>query len=284
MLDSLRDDPRRSESRYRKKSVANLGNRITIISDCELPIGPKSERKVLAIEVTDENAVATTIRKLMETDKDAASPRFPRPPDLGDCADQIRCPGGGDRNARESVRHCRDRAGREAAGRSNFLRHGILRGQGTVVCRLAQGLAGTSVAGLGPNERLASAADFQHIAAQASALGIGPISFRFFSRSDQEFRPTYELIRTGQMPQSETVLSKLLNSVLADGKDGSPRKQQIDGHQLPDFNAVQRYLGPAGTFVTSLDDGWLCVGLMMAHAAGGERSEQDRIAGEGSRR
>jgi hypothetical protein len=115
-----------------------------------------------------------------------------------------------------------------------------------------------------PADQLASADDFHLVAAQAQALGIGPLSFRIFSRVDQEFLPTYELVRTGQMPHSETLLAKLLNSVAGDGKDAPPRKQRIDGHDLPEFPAVQRYLGPGGTFVTSLDNGWMCTGLMMA--------------------
>src|SRR4029079_14929177 len=71
VLDSLRDDPQGPRIDIEKNLIANLGNRITITSDCVLPIGPKSERKVLAVEVTDEKAVATTIRKLMEADKEA---------------------------------------------------------------------------------------------------------------------------------------------------------------------------------------------------------------------
>jgi hypothetical protein len=115
-----------------------------------------------------------------------------------------------------------------------------------------------------PADQLGSADDFRLVAAQAQALGLGPLSFRIFSRVDQEFLPTYELVRTGQMPRSETLLAKLLNSVASDGKDAPPRKQRIDGHDLPEFPSVQRYLGPGGTFVTSLDDGWMCTGLMMA--------------------
>jgi hypothetical protein len=118
-----------------------------------------------------------------------------------------------------------------------------------------------------PAEPLAKTDDYRQVAAQAQALGVGPLSFRIFSRVDQEFLPTYELVRTGQMPQSETVLAKLLNSVLGDGKEGPPRKQRIDGHELPDFSVVQRHLGPGGTFVTSLNDGWMCTGLMMRRDA-----------------
>lgn len=60
---------------------------------------------------------------------------------------------------------------------------------------------------------LTTADDFRLIAKQATAVGAGPLSFRVFSRTDQAFLPTYELVRTGQMPQSETVLGKLLNSM-----------------------------------------------------------------------
>ena len=34
------------------------------------------------------------------------------------------------------------------------------------------------------------------------------------------------------------------------------REQKIDGRQLPDYEAVRRYLGPAGMFLRSEDDGW----------------------------
>src|SRR5262245_31245415 len=127
------------------------------------------------------------------------------------------------------------------------------------------------------SKHLATSEDYQLIAAQAQELGVGALSFRLFSRADQELRPTYELVRNGQMPQSETLLGKLLNSVLGEGKEGVPRKQRIDGHDLPEFSAVQRYLGPAGTFVTSLDDGWMCVGLMLAPQAAKSRLAEDAV-------
>ena len=65
------------------------------------------------------------------------------------------------------------------------------------------------------------------------------------------------------MPQSETVLAKLINAIAGDGKDSPPRKQKIDAHELPDFSVVRHYLGPGGSFVTNLNDGWICTGLMM---------------------
>jgi hypothetical protein len=266
VLDSLRDDPQGPRIDIEKNLIANLGNRITITSDCVLPIGPKSERKVLAVEVTDEKAVATTIRKLMEADKEAHARDFrgqviweivPVKTEVPVLV--VEAPGGSPRGPEPepSGTHT-DRDDRIFSATAFCVAQGHLFAASHI--ELLQRV----LAGSGSNERLQTASDFQQVAAQASTLGIGPISFRFFSRSDQAFRPTYELIRTGQMTQSDTILNKLLNSVLSDGKDGIPRKQQIDGHLLPEFDKVRQYFGPAGTFVSSLDDGWLCVGVMLA--------------------
>ena len=76
VLASLRDDPDGPRVDIEKNIVAYLNNRITIISDCEQPIGPKSERKVIAIDVTNEPVVADSIRRLMESEKDAHKVEF----------------------------------------------------------------------------------------------------------------------------------------------------------------------------------------------------------------
>ena len=96
-----------------------------------------------------------------------------------------------------------------------------------------------------------------------------------FSRTDEEYRPTYELIRTGQMPQSETVLGQVLNALLGEGKEGVLRKQKIDGGKLPEFDAVSHYFGPAGTFCPSEPNGWFLVGFTLDKA---------RVAGEVARK
>jgi hypothetical protein len=264
VLDSLRDDPDGPRIDIGKELVAHLGHKITIISDNELPIGPKSERKVLSIETTDEQAVGNAIAKLMGAEKDAHRREF-EGHEIWELVDtqadvpklEVETPGAVIQHSEsDTPLHGND---------SRFL-------STTAVC-VADGqlfLASHITLlekVLHQNSRtdgLNTADDYRLIANQAAELGVGPLSFRLFSRADQEFRPTYELIRTGQMPQSETILGKILNSMSADAKDGVPRKQRIDGHQLPDFATVQKYLGPAGSFVTSLDDGWMCVGLMLA--------------------
>ena len=110
---------------------------------------------------------------------------------------------------------------------------------------------------------MATCADYRLVAERANRCGTGQFSFRLFSRTDEEYRPTYELIRTGQMPKSETILGQGLNAILGDGKDGQPRKQKIDGRLLPPFDTVSHYFGPASSVVTSEPAGWFIVGFTL---------------------
>jgi len=89
-------------------------------------------------------------------------------------------------------------------------------------------------------------------------------SFLTFTRTDEAYRATYELIRDGKMPESETILGKVLNKLLGPDEDGVLREQQIDGTKLPEFDVVRRFLGPAGANVRSLPDGWLMTGCLLA--------------------
>ena len=87
---------------------------------------------------------------------------------------------------------------------------------------------------------------------------------RVFSRTDEEYRPTYELVRQNKMPESETMLARLLNVLFGEGKKGQVRAQRIDGSQLPEYEVVRRYLGPAGLQATSEPGGWYLKGFTLS--------------------
>ena len=53
---------------------------------------------------------------------------------------------------------------------------------------------------------------------------------------DEAVRPVYELLRQGKMPESETLLGRLLNRLMTppdDEDEGILREQKIDARQLP---------------------------------------------------
>jgi hypothetical protein len=116
------------------------------------------------------------------------------------------------------------------------------------------------------DQTLRQGPDYQEVDAALARLIQGPVAARCFRRADEAYRPTYELLRQGKMPEAETLLGRLLNRLLTppeDEEDGILRKQKIDGRQLPNFEMVRRYFSPAGLAVRSLDDGWLVVGASL---------------------
>ena len=54
----------------RKEFIANLGNRITVVTDYDMPISVESERSVFAIEATNEKALAAALAKWMKNEPD----------------------------------------------------------------------------------------------------------------------------------------------------------------------------------------------------------------------
>jgi len=65
------------------------------------------------------------------------------------------------------------------------------------------------------------------------------------------------------MPESETLLGKLLNSFLREEDLDEPRKQKIDGSKMPEYDFVRRYLGPAGLYVQPEQQGWFLMGALL---------------------
>jgi hypothetical protein len=99
-----------------------------------------------------------------------------------------------------------------------------------------------------------------------SKLAPGERSAYHFGRTDEELRPTFDLIRAGKMPQSKSMLGKLLNKVLTtedEKKQGVPRHQRVNGANLPEFEAVRRYFGPHAAVVRSDKDGWFVTSVLL---------------------
>jgi hypothetical protein len=254
----------------RKDFVGNMGQRVTIVTDYSTPITVSSERSLFAIEATDQRALAKTLEKWMSEEPDVerrelgdvviwervppqAAVQQPQIEALGfspltmDDAEQ---PAASDEEDRDRVlpnsASCVALGHLIMASDINFLRE--------------------ILAGFGQNEMLTSSADYQQVATTMDRLAPGPHSTWSFARTDETYRPTYELVRQGKMPESETMFGKLLNNLLTtevEKEEGVLRKQRIDGTNLPSFEMVRRYFGPAGRAVRSDKDGWFLTGAVL---------------------
>ncbi len=256
----------------RKDLVAHFGERVSLISDCRRPITPDSERLMVAIELTNPEAVSVTIDKAFNADPDAEKREFEghviweiikddTPAEVDDVEiagdieifdpfDEGNTPSPAEEDEDEEQKILPNSAITVANG------HLIVATHVDFIVELLQRPLGTDL--------LTDAADYQQVQDALAKIGAGSSSFRFFARTDESYRPTYELIRQGKMPEAKTVLGKLLNRFLGPDEKGILREQQIDGSKMPEFDAVRRYLGPAGMFVQSEENGWYMAGCLLS--------------------
>ncbi len=265
ILQSLKQDPNGPQIDLREDLVKHLGQRITLVTDYQLPISPSSERLLFAIEVSDAAKVASAIEKTMKDD-----PTVRRRVIDGQVVWEIveeqpeEVPGieidlpsltpGND--AEENAEEERERQLLPHAAVTVAHDHLLVASHLDFLLEILTPRE--------PRETLGQSVAYRLVSSKLDALGIEQQCARVFSRTDEDFRPTYELIRQGKMPQSETLLGRLLNSLLGTGEEGVAREQRIDGQKLPDFEVVRRSLGPGGTVSVNEADGWFIKGVLIS--------------------
>jgi hypothetical protein len=299
VLDDMRDAKDGPRVDIEKDLVGNLADRVTLITDYETPVGPKSERWLAGVKTTDARAVAMALEKSLKNE-----PNVQRRQVSGftvwEIAEQqqahtealvVEIPGGVVRHADIEVEEYEPVAFQPGKARAKQ-RTKRLQKQTQQQQRVIQNMAltvaydhlfvashvdmlarvlnqaGAEGAPSGADkaaatEHLGSAADYRRVVEEMQALGADSVAARFFSRSDEAFRINYELLRTNEMPKAQSIMGKLLNELLADGKPGTVRRARLDGSKLPPYDAVRRYLGPTGGFVVTEPDGWMVTGFML---------------------
>ena len=266
VLEGLERDPYGPQVDVRRDFVSHLGQRVTVITDYQLPITTKSERFCFMVEILDEEAIAKTLEKFMKSDPNAYCRDFEGTPiweiieaeeevieldlsipDLDPLA-----------SADEEVAEAEDRVIPTSA---------VCVSNGHLMIASHIDFLTTVLEHKQSHNSLASAGDYHEVEIALKQLMGEPSSVRCFLRTDEAYRPTYELLRQGKMPESETLLGRLLNRLLTppeDEDEGVLRQQKIDGRKLPAFEMVRRYFNPAGMLVRSDRDGWFIVGATLS--------------------
>ena len=271
VLKSIKTAPDGPKVDIRNDVVMKLGDDVVVLSDYVLPITVTSERLLFAIKTTDSEALAKTVAKYSKADTKAHRREFKvgdkthiiwemveeEPEDTSAPVVELGgIPGlpGGDEEEDEDEEEeplMPNKAVTVAYGHLMIASH---------IEFLHKVLENAD-----KRARLADAVDFKLVATEIERLGGSNLFVRNFSRTDEEYRPTYELIKQGRMPESKTMLGMMLNKWLgADLEKDELRVQQIDGSKLPDYEVCRRYLGPAGMYGTAEDDGWFIGGFVLS--------------------
>ncbi len=264
VIENIQFDPHGPQIDIKKEFTNHLGERATVISDYRLPITPKSERMLIAIEVTNPETVMRTVNKAMENDPAAKKREYDGQVIwelLNEEAEvaEVQIEGFDSFGFDDAPVEPEEKDKPFIPNSAVTVAHGHLL-ISTHVDYIVDILTPPA-----PQDSLSAAADFQGVTAALTALGSASDSLRTFARTDEAYRPTYELLRQGKMPESESMFGKLLNAMFTseDAEEDELREQQLDGSKLPEFQMVRRYLGPAGFFIRTVDEGWTMSGCLL---------------------
>ena len=275
-LKGLKNDPNGPQVDILADLIAHLAERATVMTDHVLPITPQSERMLLALETTNPNQVRKFLEKALKNDPDARPHKIQGedvweilPKEDDEDPDELKINGlPGFEGAEEEP---------EEKPEERLLLNSAL----TVIDYENQGylLVANNIELLKKvldvykkknTQTLAQAEDYIQVAKHLKELGANLDSVRMFSRTDQDFRPTYELIRQGKMPESKTMLGKILNRML--GPEEGLRDQKIDGKKLPEFQKISGYFGPGGLYGHTEPQGMTITGILLEKKANGQQA------------
>ena len=263
-LDSMKNDKHGPQLDIRNGFIAHLDDQLHVFTDQVLPVTTASERLLVAIKLTNPAAVSKTLRKL-KGDKEFKLHKFGEYDvwEFTSAQDDVLPPeailddlGIVTEDAEEEFDDDAKPIG--LANTSFTVAHDHLL-ISTHMSQLKE------IINTKPNaDSLGTAADFKRIQRKLVDIGAGSDSFRFFARTDEEYRTNYELLRKGKMPESESFLGRVLNRILGERNRDVVRAQRVDGKNLPEFQTVRSYFGPSGLFVRSENEGWLISGLLLS--------------------
>ncbi len=257
------EDPDGPKIDLRNELFVFLGDRISLLTDYKLPITAASERLLFAIPAKDPKAVAKALEKLSKRNRGmkrheyrgaiiwetVPRPRKPRPKSTLGKAPALKPNLDEDEGSEEKEKLLPYAALTVAFG------HLLIASHYDFLLKV--------LAPRNPADTLAQDVDYRIVDEVTRKLYPGPYSVRTFTHSDQEYRATYELIRQGKMPESETVLGRLLNRWFNPQRSETPRKPQINGSRMPDYEIVRRSLAPGGNFGVTEENGWFFKGFML---------------------
>ena len=251
----------------RSELVELLSGRVSWVVDYKMPITPESERMVIAIETTDEETLAQTIESLLKDDREVKRYAFDGHI-IWKTEQRTQRTTGPEPIFESSGPHVPEdpflTEGSEEPPEPFFPEAAICVAKGHLfLATQIDFLLEILDTGDDPRESLAETVDYQVIEAAIQSMGGESMFAISFERTDESYRPTYEMIRENKMPESKMLLAQLLNMIMPTENGAGIRATHVDGSQLPEFEQIRRHFGPAGAFSTAEPEGWFIKGFLL---------------------
>jgi hypothetical protein len=241
---------------------------LILITDNQRPAGIDSERMLVAIRISDAEAVKLAVRKAMEVEPDASQMDVLSGVEIwqvqrGETTDDFEAElFGGELNFEEDLSDEQtpplldrwaialvEKGSGSDAAYLMFSSHPDLLVD--TARRIQEGAGG----GFGHD------AGAEKVVAAMKSLGASDVAYDRLVRTRIALRVKYELLRQGKLRDSDSVLAKLIRRLVEEEDATEP--EPINAGTLPPLEEIEQHFPDGGGFLETTDDGWKMTGFLL---------------------
>lgn len=270
ILDGIRDDQDGPRIDLAQDVIPNLGTQLIVLTDNVMPADARSERMLVAVEITNVAAIRQAVRQAMEVEPDATL--IPSGVAGVDVYRVLRSDEPSDFEA-ELFDDLGLGADLESDAPPPLLNQWAI----TVIEETAADVnrdAGYLIFSSHPEllletigrfntaaaDSFADQPDVQAVSERLLELGGNERLFERIARTNLAFRAKYSLAREGRLRDSDSLLATLFRRIFE-----APDKARDDlgTDRLPPFEQIEKYFRPAGGVSRATEQGWTLDGFLM---------------------
>ncbi|WP_145416349.1 membrane or secreted protein [Planctomycetes bacterium K23_9] len=267
MVEGIRDDEAGPQIDLEKNFLPNLDDTIILIADNTVPADVDSERMLVAVELKNAQAIKDVIRKAMEVEPDATKI------DALPGVDIWRVQRGEGEDDLEAELEALGFDDEEGAGENQkpLLDHWAIavvdKGPGSPSAYLMFSshpeflIQSAKRIQAGAKDGLASLDPAKKVVEAIGDLGAKNVAMDRLARLKMSMRAKYELLRKGQLKDSDSVLSTILRRAMEDEEGGQP--DPLNARKLPPIEKIEKHLTDGGAFTEETEEGWSLTGFFL---------------------
>ncbi|KAA5544444.1 membrane or secreted protein [Roseiconus nitratireducens] len=266
MIDGIKEDPEGPQIDIAKDFLPNLKDEVLLLRDNTTPASADSDRMLVALPLKDVSVVKEVIRKAMAGEADAIKL------DVKEFDAWKVEAGEGDTDIDAELAALGFEEEIESEDSAPLLNHwaiAVVEGAGP---EGADYLMFSSHADLlikvglriqmGAEDGFGAQPETQRVLEAMEQLGADPSTFQAIVHPRVSLRSRYELLRKGELKDSDSLVSNLLRRLIQEKDEGQP--DEIQAAKLPPHAEIAEYLNSGGSFWRRTDTGWTLTGFFLA--------------------
>ncbi len=266
MIDGIKEDEEGPQIDLEKDFFPNLDNQLILISDSTLPPAIDSDRMLMAVRITNPQAIKAAIRKAMEVEPDASKLdvipgveiwRMQR----GESEDDFQAelielglePVDEDEEAPPLLDHWAIAMVDQGAGSTDS--YLLFSSHSDLLVMIAKRIRN------GANPGMVDEQGVKRVVQAQKRLGAKMVMLDRVTRLKRSLRVKYELLPQGKLRESDSVMASLIRRLLEEEEVGEP--DPLNAKTLPPLEKIEHHLPDGGTFIETTDDGWRLNGFFL---------------------